>query len=186
MSEAWPGDKAGWRRWAAARRAAAPPVDHAAVVAGLRAFLAGAVGGGRVLTYRPIPGEVDLDALLGGPWPCAVTRTHAGGLLTVHPADAPVERHRFGFEQPVAGAPEVPPAEITVALVPGVAFDRHGTRLGHGAGHYDRLLPRLAPGIPLVGVTPRALLVAHRLPREPHDVAMTHLATEDGVVPAES
>lgn len=183
MTEVQPGDKAAWRRWAAARRAGAEPVDDAAVVTGLRAFLEGVDGW--VLTYRSLPGEVDLDALLAI-HRCAVTRTPPDGLLTVHPTDAATERHRFGFLQPVAGAPTVPLESVAAALVPGVVFDVHGTRVGHGAGHYDRLLPRLRPGIPLIGVTPRALLVPGRLPWEAHDVPMTHLATEDGVIPARS
>jgi 5-formyltetrahydrofolate cyclo-ligase len=124
-------------------------------------------------------GEVDLDALLAE-HRCAVTRTHPGGRLSVHPADAPTEPHRWGYLQPVADAPVVPDLDIAVALVPGALFDRHGHRLGHGAGYYDRLLPRLAPATPLVGITPEALVVAE-LPVEPHDVKMTHLATEDGV-----
>lgn len=178
-----PTDKAGWRAWAAAWRAGGHPVDHATVVAGLRGFLAGVEGW--VLTFRPLPGEVDLDALLVDRR-CAVTRTHGGGRLSVHPADGTMERHRFGYLQPVDGAPEVPLGDVAVALVPGVVFDRRGARLGHGAGYYDRLLPRLGRDVPLVGVTPRALVVADRLPVEAHDVRMTHLATEDGVRPVES
>ena len=176
-----PHGKARWRAWARERRDGLA-IDHAAVVAGLRDFL-GAVDGaddGWVLTYRPLAGEVDLDALLPD-WRCAVTRTHAGGLLTVHPADASTERHRLGYLQPVAGTPEVARADVTVALVPGLAFDPWGTRLGHGAGHYDRLLPGLGPRVPRVGVTSGALVTAVRLPIEPHDTPMTHLATEAGV-----
>jgi 5-formyltetrahydrofolate cyclo-ligase len=178
-----PTGKAGWRAWAAAWRAEGHRIDHAAVVAGVRAFLAGVDG--RVLTYRPMAGEVDLDELLVD-HRCAVTRTHGGGRLSVHPADGPMEQHRFGYLQPVEGAPELPLDDLAAALVPGVVFDRYGTRLGHGAGHYDRLLPRLRPGIPLVGVTPSALLVGVRLPSDAHDVRMTHLATELGVLPARS
>ena len=147
-AEAHPGDKAGWRAWAAERRTGSTgssgstgstgSIDHAAVVAGLRAFLAVVAADGWVLTYRPMPGEVDLDALLAD-GRCAVTRTERGRLLSVHPAAAPTERHRLGYLQPVADAPLVPLDGIVAALVPGVLFDRWGTRLGHGAGHYDRL-----------------------------------------------
>lgn len=181
-----PTDKAGWRAWAAQQRAQAT-LDHGAVVRGIEAFLATlALGPDEwVLTYRPMPGELDLDALLTR-HRCAVTRTNPGATLTVHPADGPTERHRFGYLQPAAGAPEVPLAAVAVALVPGVVFDRTGVRVGHGAGYYDRLLPRLRPGAPRVGVVPAALVVAGGLPCEPHDVRMTHLASEDGVVRVES
>lgn len=176
-----PSDKAVWRAWAKARRSGLN-IDHAAIVTGLRAFLP---PDGWVLTYRPAIGEVDLDALLAD-YRCAVTRTLPAGQLTVHPADAPTEPHRFGYLQPAAGALEVPLADIAVALVPGLAFDAWGTRLGHGQGHYDRLLPRLLATVPRVGVTPAALLVAERLPAEAHDVLMTHLATERGVEPVQT
>ena len=168
-------NKGNWRAWAIGRRDGLH-IDHTRIVVGLYRFMFDIRG--FVLTYRPMSGEVDLDPLLIG-FPCAVTRTWPEGRLTIHAAVVPMERHRYGFVQPVAAAPELDAREIAVALVPGLAFDRHGTRLGHGAGHYDRLLPRLA-GIPLVGVTPAALVV-DRLPRESHDVAMTHLATEAGV-----
>ena len=110
-----------------------------------------------------------------------MTRTLPGGLLTVHPAGAPTERHRFGYLQPVAGAPEVPLADIAVAVVPGLVFDAWGGRVGHGQGHYDRLLPLLPTGVGRIGVTLAALVVPEHLPAEAHDVRMTHLATERGV-----
>jgi 5-formyltetrahydrofolate cyclo-ligase len=178
-----PSDKASWRAWARARRTGLV-IDHAHVVDGLRAFLA-TVGDGWVLTYRPAAGEIDVDALLAD-HRCAVTRTLPAGQLTVHPADAPTEPHRFGYLQPVAGAPEVALGDIAVALVPGLAFDVWGTRLGHGQGHYDRLLPLLPAGVARVGVTPAAHVVAERLPAEAHDVVMTHLATERGVHPVQT
>lgn len=183
---ALPTDKPGWRAWAAVRRAEVV-LDHAAVVRGIDAFLATlALGPDEwVLTYRPMPGELDLDALLAR-HRCAVTRTNPGSTLTVHPADGPTERHRFGYLQPAAGSPEVPLAAVAVALVPGLLFDRTGVRLGHGAGYYDRLLPGLRPDAPLVGVVPAPLVVAGGLPCEAHDVRMTHLATEDGVASVRS
>ncbi|MEL6981503.1 MAG: 5-formyltetrahydrofolate cyclo-ligase, partial [Actinomycetota bacterium] len=55
-----------------------------------------------------------------------------------------------------------------------------GVRLGRGAGYYDRFLARLGPSVLRIGVT--VGLVDGRLPADDHDVAMTHLATPDGVV----
>ena len=175
-------DKAAWRAWAADCRRALV-IDHEAVAQNLRRFVERRAGW--VLTYRPMAGEVDIDALLAD-HPCAVTRTLPDGRLTVHRADAPTERHRFGYLQPVPGAPEVPLDDIAGALVPGVLFDVWGTRIGHGLGHYDRLLPLLPAAVPLVGVAPAALVVAERLPSEAHDVPMTHLATEHGLTAVRS
>ncbi|RUL89511.1 5-formyltetrahydrofolate cyclo-ligase [Tautonia sociabilis] len=54
----------------------------------------------------------------------------------------------FGIPEPSAGAMELDPVRIDWVLVPGIAFDGQGGRLGRGAGHYDRLLPRLRPEVP--------------------------------------
>ena len=127
--------------------------------------------------------ELSLDALADGlGWHrFAVTRTPPAGPLTLHPAVGAMEWHRYGFAQPMADAFELQPRHISLALVPGVAFDRRGNRLGHGVGYFDELLDRLPDDCPRVAVTPAALVV-DRLPVEPHDVPMTHLATEEGVV----
>jgi phosphomannomutase len=131
-----------------------------------------------VLLYEALPDEVDLRPLARPG--AALTRLGEDDRLTVHPWDAPRERHPLGFEQPALGAPTIDPSVIDVVLVPGLAFDRSGTRLGRGGGHYDRLLPQLRDDVVLVGVAPEAAIVDD-LPLEPHDVAMTHLATEAGV-----
>lgn len=138
---------------------------------------------GTVLTYMALPDEVNLSRLPSAVpairW--AVTRTPDRGLLTVHLLSSEMEQHAFGFAQPVAGSPRLPEEAVDVVLVPGMAFDRRGVRLGWGAGHYDRMLAGMRPDCLRIGVTPAALIRAE-LPVECHDVAMTHLASEDGVV----
>ena len=171
-------------------------VATAAVVAGLRAFIAAfdertrsdashpvPTDANLILFYRAMPNELSLDDLADavGWQRFAVTRTPPDGPLTLHPAIGAMEQHRYGFPQPIADAFELQPRRISLALVPGVAFDRHGTRLGHGAGYYDELLGRLPPDCLRIGIARRDLVFI-RLPSEPHDVAMTYLATEDGVV----
>ena len=178
--------KASWRHWA---RAARSGIDLAAVADRIITALVeweAIDPGTRVLLYAPLADEPDVTPLASRVT-ALLTRTPDHGPLTIHPFHAPRERHRFGFSQPVAGTPAVDPAEVDVVLVPGLAFDRTGVRLGRGSGYYDRLLPRLRPDTLIVGVTPAALVV-DRLPRELHDRPVTHLATEDGVgrVPAMS
>ena len=51
----------------------------------------------------------------------------------------------LGIPEPRPDLPEVPPAAVDWALVPGLAFDERGFRLGRGAGYYDRLIPLLRP-----------------------------------------
>ena len=111
----------------------------------------------------------------------ATTRTVGPGEpLKLHAWVEPFERHPFGFLQPRPDAPPVDPGAIDLVLVPGLAFDIHGARLGHGQGHYDRLLQRIPGHAPRVGVTLDALVV-ERLPTEPHDVPMSHLLTPSGL-----
>jgi 5-formyltetrahydrofolate cyclo-ligase len=153
------------------------------VVEGLRSGLPALITAGHLLTYRPMVGEIDLDPLLSE-YPCAVTRTWPQGRLTVHRANVEMEQHRWGYLQPVASAPELPVDEIGAVLVPGVLFDRFGGRLGHGAGYYDRLLPRLSSEIALIGIVTEDRVVG-RVPTDTHDVRMTHLATETGVRPVD-
>ena len=191
--------KADWRRWIRDHSRPVTAASTAAVVAGLRTFIeafderSAAVAGrpvppgaNLILFYRSMPNELSLDGLADGlGWQrFAVTRTPPDGPLTLHPATGAMEQHRYGFPHPTADAFELQPRHISLALVPGVAFDRHGTRLGHGAGYFDELLARLPQDCPRVGVAPREL-VFDRLPSEPHDMAMTHIATEDGVSAAE-
>ena len=176
-----------WRRRARSVRRADPPTadDQERCRRALARFLADRPPDGRwVVGYRALDGEIDLDPLLRrdelGPF--AVTRTPEEGMdLTVHPLGSRTERHRFGFDQPVAEAPLVADDDIAVVLVPGLAFDRLGTRLGHGAGYFDRFLGRLRPGVVTVGVTGGPVVA--ELPMEAHDVAMTHLCGRFGVEP---
>jgi 5-formyltetrahydrofolate cyclo-ligase len=174
-----------WWRVELRRRGRVPDRALAgAVRRGIHRFLVDADG--PVLAYRSLPDEIDLDPLIDeAPGRFALTRTPEEGLLTLHRADAPTERHRLGFVQPRADAPVLADQLIRVVLVPGLGFDRSGHRLGRGLGHYDRLLARLAPGSTLVGVT-SATTVVDALPVEPHDIGMTHLATEAGVVAVRS
>ena len=57
-------------------------------------------------------------------------------------------------------------------LVPGLAVDRSGIRLGRGAGHYDRTLTLAGPDVPIVIVLNDEELV-EQLPAEPHDRPVT-------------
>jgi 5-formyltetrahydrofolate cyclo-ligase len=66
-----------------------------------------------------------------------------------------------------------------VVLVPALAVDRRGNRLGRGAGFYDRSLIYAAPQARLVAVVRDEELV-DELPADPHDVRMTHALTPSG------
>lgn len=67
--------------------------------------------------------------------------------------------------------------EIDAVIVPGVAFDRAGRRLGRGGGFYDRLLVRLSERCPAIGFAFAAQLV-DRVPEEPHDLRVAAVVTD--------
>jgi 5-formyltetrahydrofolate cyclo-ligase len=75
----------------------------------------------------------------------------------------------------------VPPERLDLVIVPGVAFDRRGGRLGYGAGYYDRLLAALSPRAVRVGVGYRCQLV-ESVPMADHDVRMDWVVTETGAI----
>ena len=83
----------------------------------------------------------------------------------------------FGLREPPSPwLPADAVAEAAVVLIPALAVDRHGARLGRGAGYYDRTLPLAGRAALLVAVVRDDEIVDH-LPSEPHDVPMTHALT---------
>ncbi|WP_410641200.1 5-formyltetrahydrofolate cyclo-ligase [Amycolatopsis sp. lyj-346] len=118
-----------------------------------------AAGGARVLlpVIRPAPGPLDWAEYTGE-------------------ADLVPSRFR-GIREPGGerlGSEAVGAAELV--LVPALAVDHRGVRLGRGAGHYDRSLVFAAAGAALLAVVRDEELV-ERLPGEPHDVRMTGALT---------
>ncbi len=84
---------------------------------------------------------------------------------------------KYGIEEPMGGK-VVDIKDIQGFLVPGVAFDKKGTRLGRGKGYYDRVLNE-APGF-LMGVCFGFQIYEGRLPYESNDVKMDFLMSEQG------
>jgi 5-formyltetrahydrofolate cyclo-ligase len=98
--------------------------------------------------------------------------------LRLHPVGDPSSELTpgvLGILEPRATLPEIPADAIDWALIPGVAFDDRGYRLGRGAGHYDRLLPGMRPDCICWAVCLSCQLVPC-LPVEPHDVALEGVA----------
>ena len=87
---------------------------------------------------------------------------------------------RWGLlEPPEPWLPASAIAGAGLVLVPALAVDRAGVRLGRGRGFYDRSLRSRAPQAPLVAVVRDTELV-DTLPAEPHDIPMTHALTPRG------
>lgn len=71
--------------------------------------------------------------------------------------------------------------QIDLHLIPGVAFDPRGNRIGRGKGYYDRFLLEANPESIKVGLA-YSWQVVDEIPEESHDVAMDLVVTEQGVV----
>ncbi len=133
-----------------------------------------------VLTYLAFRNEPDLSSLFGLlPHVQWVVPRIEEGQLALHPYDPTrLVRHRFGMLEPAADLPPVDPLTLDLVLVPGVAFDRRGGRLGFGGGYYDRFL--LTTPALRVGVTYDECL-ADALPCDEHDQRMDWIVTPGGL-----
>jgi len=137
-----------------------------------------------ILTYMPIKGEADLTCLLTRhpekQWVLPRIIPEENHRMVFHPWHADqLVIHPFGMAEPAADQPVIPPRQIQLALVPGLAFDRRGGRLGYGGGYFDRFL-RDFSGVS-VGITFHALL-QESLPCDQFDVAVQWIVTEMGII----
>jgi len=82
----------------------------------------------------------------------------------------------YGIREPRADVTPIALERIAAFVVPGLAFDRDGGRIGWGRGYYDVTLAQ-APGALRIGIAFECQLVDH-VPRDPHDVPMTIIITE--------
>lgn len=72
--------------------------------------------------------------------------------------------------------------ELDLIMVPGVAFDRSGGRMGHGFGYYDKLLEHARPTAPLVALAFECQLFPE-IPTQAHDIFMDKIVTEAAIYP---
>lgn len=142
---------------------------------------------GSVLLYLPIRGEAETGLL-------AETAVDQGKRLLLPRVEKGARRlwlHQwsgtsgelvsgaYGIPEPRPDLERVEPGEVDLVVVPGVAFDRHGNRLGYGGGYYDRALPGMGRAFK-VGLG-FAFQVVDDLPAEAHDVRLDGLATDEGM-----
>lgn len=140
------------------------------------------LSGARIVAgYRPTPWEIDPGAieahLLSAGVIVALPRTHPNAPLTFHAINqhTVIAPGLHGIHEPPSDAPVVVP---DVVLVPLVAVDRRGIRLGQGGGHYDRTLDllRRQGSVRAIGLSFDVQLV-DRLEAEPHDQRLDAIAT---------
>ena len=87
-------------------------------------------------------------------------------------------RHPYGMLEPNATCPIFPTEHLQLIVVPGIAFDRNGYRLGYGKGFYDRFLTKCSYAV-AVGLAYEIQLVENTFPQI-WDVPVQHIFTETG------
>lgn len=172
------------RRLLTARRAVPTEVREAEAAALAAVALPGVPG--TVCAYWPVGSEPGSPTLLDG-----LLRRGCRVLLPVVDAPGPLDWAEYigagslragplGLREPTGprlGCTAI--AEAALVLVPALAVDHNGVRLGRGGGHYDRTLPLAVPGTPLVAVVRDDEVLAW-LPAEPHDVLVSAALTPGG------
>lgn len=142
-----------------------------------------------ILLYASMGREVPTDAIAEEAWrrgiqvvyprclPESTTMMlHVVGNLTLLQAEG-----QFGIREPGRDCPQIEPADIDVAFLPGLAWDRAGTRLGRGAGYYDRLFAAHTTKPLLCGLF-HSFQEIDRIPREPWDQPLDLVVTEREIV----
>jgi 5-formyltetrahydrofolate cyclo-ligase len=86
----------------------------------------------------------------------------------------------FGLREPRETAPLVELAAVSAFIVPGLAFDRAGGRIGWGRGYYDVTLAAANPQALRIGIAFECQLV-EQVPRDPHDIHLHYVVTEAAV-----
>lgn len=139
---------------------------------------------GVLCAYATMPSEADVShlfpPLLEQGWKIFLPRFAGAGFefrqLLAPDALAP---GMYRIPEPPASAPLLDPSEATVVLLPGMAFDRRGNRLGRGNGGYDKWLGKVRrnnPSLHVIGVALDCQMV-NAIPEEPHDQKVDAVAT---------
>lgn len=133
-----------------------------------------------ILLYHSLPDEVStagiIQSLNRDGKTVILPRVASDESMTLHvyTGDSDLIAGAYGIMEP-AGATFTDYENITVAVVPGVAFDACGNRLGRGRGYYDRLLPRLTHAYKIGLCFPFQLV--GDVPVDPTDIPMNEIVT---------
>lgn len=135
-----------------------------------------------ILFFAPLPEELDV-------WPLLMTAFSAGKAIAlprfiseenayiacgVRDLDRDLQAGHFGIREPTEQCAPLSSNRIDLILVPGVAFDLEGRRLGRGKGYYDQLLTTVRGKMCGVGFDEQ---IVPEVPIEPHDVRLDYILT---------
>ena len=137
----------------------------------------------RIFAYCSVVPEVDTHAILAQARRCgkmvALPVPEAGGQMYFARYDGALVPGRYGIPQPPRSAPVLQPQPGDLMLVPALAYDRAGRRLGRGGGYYDRCLAQL--DCCTVGLI-RAAFLLDALPTAWNDMPVAAVVTEQGIL----
>ena len=142
---------------------------------------------GIVLSYAAMPAEIDpilaTDALRARGVRIAYTRIEAPGILGIHEVadETALIPGPLSIRQPAQDSPRAACDSIDAVIVPGVAFDETGARLGYGGGYNDRLLPTLRDDCVRIGIAFDEQVLAE-IPAEEHDEYVDIVVTPTRVI----
>jgi 5-formyltetrahydrofolate cyclo-ligase len=176
------------RREARARRDTLPPEERerlSEAVARNLLELPAVADASTVMAFSSFGSEVEtgpiIERLARDGRRVALPRVEGRSIVPVaYRSGDPVKPSLFGALEPATGDP-VRPEEIDVVIVPGLAFDRRGQRVGYGRGFYDRFLGRLRPDALKVGICFTAQVV-DEVPHGRGDRPVDVVVTEEGAV----
>ncbi|WP_042170756.1 5-formyltetrahydrofolate cyclo-ligase [Paenibacillus gorillae] len=147
----------------------------------------------RMMCYAPFRSELDTRPLIEWAWQSGIEVV----LPRSEPADRSMTLHLISrWEDLIPGAYGIPEPDSAaspalaeqdwpgIIIVPGVAFDSYGGRLGYGGGYYDRFAERLGNERIWMGAAfdiQFMNLEMEKLPMQPHDKRMDGLVTESGL-----
>lgn len=137
-----------------------------------------------IFTYYSIGRESDtrkiIDYALSQQKVVTLPVCFKGGIMEARAISDPSElsQSSYGLYEPFASTRIIPPEQLDFVIVPALAYDREGFRLGYGGGYYDRFLKELSAFTVGVG---RERLFADVLPREKHDIPVKCIVTEKTV-----
>ncbi len=140
-----------------------------------------------IVLYAPIPHEKEVDT-----WPMikrALKNHKTVALPVTNKKDKSITLRQItsqddtelcdlNFPEPKKSCEEIKPDQIDLVIIPGIAFDKQGNRIGFGHGYYDRLLKKtICPVIALA----YEFQILHAIPRQEHDVPIHMIVTEKNI-----
>lgn len=88
-----------------------------------------------------------------------------------------LQENKYGILEPLKAYQTIDESEIDLIIVPGVAFDLNGGRVGYGGGYYDKFLGRLSRDIIKVALAYKIQII-DKVPMEEHDIRVDYIITD--------